>query len=474
MAAIDPVAFLRATAPFHALPQELFDEAARAVDVAYHPAGTPARARGRRAARSTSTSSARARCASSATGRSCRSSRRGRPSATPRSSRARRRSTSSSTRTSSPTACRPRRSASCCATPPSRRHFAVGPRRAAQGEPATRRPVATFRSDLSRQVEQLVRRPAAWVDAGATVGDAARGHARASASPRCSCAASRPGIVTDRDFRNRVLAEDLGPETPLAARPLAAAPDGPRLHPDLRGVDAPARRRGCTTCRWSATAPSSASSPRATSSASPRRGRSRCCAASSGSTGASSLPGYGAKVAEMASALVAGRLDVAVIAGFVARLNDALAPPHRALGARTSSARRRRPSPGSPSGRRGAWSRRSSPTRTTPSSTPTRGPRAREWYQALAERVNADLEAAGFPRCAGGYMATRWHGPLSEWTAPLRRLDRLAPGRRRCSRPPSSSTTAASTGTSTSRRSTRSWPSRRRSRPSSASSRGRP
>jgi CBS domain-containing protein len=39
----------------------------------------------------------------------------------------------------------------------------------------------------------------------------------------------------------------------------------------------------------------------------------------------------------------------------------------------------------------------------------------KEWYQALADRANADLEAAGFPRCSGGYMAQRWNGPLSEW-----------------------------------------------------------
>jgi CBS domain-containing protein len=44
------------------------------------------------------------------------------------------------------------------------------------------------------------------------------------------------------------------------------------------------------------------------------------------------------------------------------------------------------------------------------------GAGGRAWYQALAERVNADLEAAGFPACDGGYMARKWNGPLSEWT----------------------------------------------------------
>jgi CBS domain-containing protein len=40
---------------------------------------------------------------------------------------------------------------------------------------------------------------------------------------------------------------------------------------------------------------------------------------------------------------------------------------------------------------------------------------ARRYYEAFTERVNADLVSAGFPRCPGGYMATRWNGPLVEW-----------------------------------------------------------
>jgi CBS domain-containing protein len=43
------------------------------------------------------------------------------------------------------------------------------------------------------------------------------------------------------------------------------------------------------------------------------------------------------------------------------------------------------------------------------------GERSREWYAALAERVNADLVAAGIPECPGGHMAKLDHGPLSRW-----------------------------------------------------------
>ena len=40
MASLDPVAYLRQTPPFHALPGPLFDEAARGLDVSYQPTGT--------------------------------------------------------------------------------------------------------------------------------------------------------------------------------------------------------------------------------------------------------------------------------------------------------------------------------------------------------------------------------------------------------------------------------------------------
>ena len=43
------------------------------------------------------------------------------------------------------------------------------------------------------------------------------------------------------------------------------------------------------------------------------------------------------------------------------------------------------------------------------------GDAERAWFVAFAERVNADLEAAGFPRCPGGYMARSWNGTLEEW-----------------------------------------------------------
>lgn len=40
MASLDPVGFVRGTPPFDALPQQAFDEAARALEIVFFPAGT--------------------------------------------------------------------------------------------------------------------------------------------------------------------------------------------------------------------------------------------------------------------------------------------------------------------------------------------------------------------------------------------------------------------------------------------------
>lgn len=44
-------------------------------------------------------------------------------------------------------------------------------------------------------------------------------------------------------------------------------------------------------------------------------------------------------------------------------------------------------------------------------------PEHEAWFEALAQRVTADLVACGYPRCTGDVMATnsRWRQPLSQW-----------------------------------------------------------
>ncbi len=292
-------------------------------------------------------------------------------------------------------------------------HFAVGLAgrlRSALSQPA----VASFRTDLSLEVQQVAREPAVWVDADATVGDAAR----RMREERASCVLVRgepPGIVTDRDFRNRVLAEGLGPGARVAAVATASPRTvraGTRIYeawaelldagvhhlPVVRGDEIVGVLTSTDLLRCSAQGPMAV-----------LRRVERLHARSS-------LPGYATTVTEMASALLAGGLDATVIAGFVARLNDALLDrivrmAEADLGAAPC---------------RWAWLALGSEGRMEQTLLTDQdnalvweadGEEVREWFAAFAERVNADLEAAGFPRCPGGYMARSWNGSLDAWTA---------------------------------------------------------
>ena len=87
-------------------------------------------------------------------------------------------------------------------------------------------PVAAFQPDLSGEALRLVRGPPVWVGAEATVVEAAR----TMRDRRISSVLVRtepPAILTDRDLRNRVLAEGLGGDAPVAGvatRPLWTLP----------------------------------------------------------------------------------------------------------------------------------------------------------------------------------------------------------------------------------------------------------
>ncbi len=290
-------------------------------------------------------------------------------------------------------------------------HFAVGLAERLKSALA-QSPVASFRTDLSLEVQQVAREPAVWVDADATVGEAAR----RMREEKASCVLVRgdpPGIVTDRDFRNRVLAEGLGPDARVASVATASPRTvraGTRIYdawsalldaevhhlPVVRGDEVVAVLTSTDLLRCSAQGPMAV-----------LRRVERL-------HGRASLPGYGATVTEMASALLAGGLDATVIAGFVARLNDALvdrivrmaeadlgAPPCRWAWLALGSEGRMEQTLLTDQDNALVWE--------------AQGDAERAWFVAFADRVNADLEAAGFPRCPGGYMARSWNGTLEEW-----------------------------------------------------------
>ncbi len=290
-------------------------------------------------------------------------------------------------------------------------HFAAG-LAARLRNSLERSPVAAFQPDLALPVESLLRRAPVTVPATATVGDAARVMAAEQVSS--ALVATTPlGIVTDRDFRRRVLAAGLGPETPVTAvltAPVRTVPEGTPIYEAWRIIlesglhHLPVTRRGEVIGVLSSTdlLKCTAAGPVAVMKRVERLG------------GRDALPGYGAKVTEMASALFAGGLEPTVIGGFVARLNDTLLT--RIL-RWTEAELGPPPCPY-------AWLVFGSEGRMEQTLLTDQDnalvfagdvPGAGDYFGRLAERAVADLQAAGFPACPGGYMATRWRGPLAEW-----------------------------------------------------------
>jgi len=273
-------------------------------------------------------------------------------------------------------------------------------------------PVATFRVDLAAPIESLVRRPAVWVDAGATVGDAAR----VMTEERISSVLVRgepPGIVTDRDFRKRVLAQGLGPSTPLervVSRPFTRVEGAMAVHeawtvlleanvhhlPVMRDEKVVGVITDTDLLKHTSQGPVAV------------------LRLVEKLPGRESLPGYSRKVTEMVAALLSGGLRPVVISGFVAQLNDALVRrilhwAEQDLGA-----------PPAPYAwiALGSEGRREQALLTDQDNAlvfADEGAASREYYTALADRANTDLTAAGFPRCPGGYMARNHCGTLTEW-----------------------------------------------------------
>ncbi len=272
--------------------------------------------------------------------------------------------------------------------------------------------VASFQPDLAVPVSSLLRGPAVRVPPAATVGEAARVMADQSVSSVIVDSAP-PGILTDRDFRRRVLAAGRGPETPVLdvySAPLRTVPaDTPvyeawRILLDSGVHHLPVQHGADIVGVLTATdlLKCTAAGPVAVMKRVERLG------------GRDALPGYSAKVSEMVTALFAGGLEPAVIGGFVGRLNDTLVgrilkwaeadlgrPPCAYAWLVFGSEGRMEQMLLTDQDNAIAWADDT--------------PEARAYFEKFAARVNEDLQAAGFPQCPGGYMATRWYGPMSVW-----------------------------------------------------------
>jgi len=253
-----------------------------------------------------------------------------------------------------------------------------------------------FQLDLSREVGSLVRRPPVWVREDASVGDAARVMREAKVTS-VLVRSEPPGIVTDRDFRSRVLAERRGASLPVSAvatRPLRTVEASAPLHaawaalldarvhhlPLVRGEEIVGLVTSTDLLRATVAGPIGL--VRAIDRLSSR----------------AELPGHVERVAEMADALLAGGLDAPAIGGFVARLGDALVAKLAAWAIDDLG-----PPPG-------PWAyvvlgaegraEQPLPTERDHGVVAPEGADLR-WYEAFATAVDRDLWAAGFPGVRG-------------------------------------------------------------------------
>lgn len=288
-------------------------------------------------------------------------------------------------------------------------HFAVGLTERLKASLDAYR-VPRFEPDVGVPVERLVRRAPVWAAADATVRDVAR----AMRDEHVSSVLLRgdpPAIVTDRDLRNRVLGEDLGPELPasrVCSRPLRTVSAATPVYEAWRtlldaGVNhLPVLRDGAVVGVLTSTdlLRHSAQGPVAVLRRFERL------------SSRDALPEYFGQVAAMASALLAAGLDATVIAELVSQLDAALL---RRLLQLAEAELGRPPAPY-------AWLVFGSDGRceqTLPTDQDSvlvfadeGAPRA-DFYRALAERVTADLEAAGFPPCPAKRMASAWRAPCA-------------------------------------------------------------
>jgi CBS domain-containing protein len=273
-------------------------------------------------------------------------------------------------------------------------------------------PVAAFQPSLALPVGDLVRREAVWLRPGATIVEAAR-VMRGDHISSVLVRSEPPAILTDRDLRNRVVADGLPGDTPLsrvASSPLrTVAAETPVYEAWLTLLDGgihhlPVVRRGEIVGVVTSTDLMRVSS----------HGPMALLRRVERLASRESLAGYAARISEMAAGLLSARIDPVVIAQLVARLNDSL----------LRTALRWAEADLGPAPAPWAWLSLGSEGRMEQTLITDQdnalvfadeGLPSRGWSRQLAGRVVADLRAAGFPECPGGYMATRWNGPLREW-----------------------------------------------------------
>ncbi|HEX6850243.1 MAG TPA: putative nucleotidyltransferase substrate binding domain-containing protein [Candidatus Polarisedimenticolaceae bacterium] len=272
-------------------------------------------------------------------------------------------------------------------------------------------------AELGTPVSTLPTRPPLRIAPERTVGEAAR-RMRDSGTSSLIVDGEPPGILTDRDLRSRVLAEGRGPETrvaEVATRPMktlearATLLDALLFMLEHRVHHAPLVDGDTITgvitdtdlLRLQVKSPLHVF-----------RHVDRLEVPAD-------LPRFAVELKAMVETLSWGGLGAAQIGPVVSRVHDALAS--RLLRAAEAEAG---PPPGPYAwivfGSEGRMEQTLATDQDNALVFAGADGGGEAYFGALAERVVGWLEAASFPRCHGGFMATRWRKPLASWVATFR------------------------------------------------------
>lgn len=266
--------------------------------------------------------------------------------------------------------------------------------------------------DLSLPVGELVTRPPVFITRNATVQEAAKAMREHQISS-ILVEGSPLGILTDRDLRNRVLAEGKGPETPLAdvmSAPVKILSASTPLFEALtfmvrQGIhhlplEQDGRVVGVVTdtvfMRQQARSPL------------------HLLRRLERTHNPEDLKGYSQELSGIAESLLAGGLGASEIGRSVSSLNDHLVRTLLRL------AEERLGPPPTPYawivfGSEGRMEQALLTDQDNALVYAEESPEAQRYFAELAEYVVNGLIQAGFPPCPGGYMATRWRKPIAEW-----------------------------------------------------------
>lgn len=277
--------------------------------------------------------------------------------------------------------------------------------------------VTTIGGELTTPLSALDLRPPVTVAPEATVGEVARAM-RQVRDDVVLVQGDPPGIITDHDFQVKVLAEDLGPQTPVRqvmSQPVKSLPAETLVHSALLFMleekihHLPVTQEGKITGIVSAT--------------DLLRHQTRnplyLMRQLENLKSPAALKSYAHDVAAMVERLFHGGLKVAQIGRILASINDALV---RRLLMLAEDELGEAPCPY-------AWLVFGSEGRMEQALITDQDnalaylddtPEARAYFPRLASHVVDSLMAAGFPPCPGGYMATSWCLPLADWEKTIR------------------------------------------------------